>query len=881
MTTDRSPSLPRREPLTVYVDPGRAGTGAPPALELRGTVDIGRVKAAVHQVLDADPHGPAWRFRLRRHGPAHHTLTLDAPAAAGAPADFPVGLLADLLTARPVGSASVFESLADGVRPLGDEPVPLPPAGPPYGLAAARSAAAGAPHGPVMSVLRASPLQRELLADADARPGAGVGVARLGWEWHGPLDLERFADAWQSVADRESVLRAAFDDADEPAVLVHQWVVPELLRAPAGSGDRAALLAADRARALDPRRPGPFRVTVAESPAGAGDGPPHRMLLTYHHALLDDLSARLLLREFFRAYLAGGRLPGGERRPDMGDYVDWLAARDLGPARDFWSPAADLLPTAADLPAAGTRDLRGPAEDPAEPAEDPAEPAEDPLGWGLAGQDLPGPAQGPAVPGRDLPGGPAQGAAVPGRDLPEGPAQGAADPGRGLPGPAQGAAVPGRGLPGGPAQGAADRGRGLPGGPAQGAADRGRGLPGPAQGARPVEDAAGGLEGGDPRPATVRLRHRLSPEDAAGLTTWAARWGATDFGALQAAWALLLHRAGRAGAATAAPVAFCVSVSGRGVPLDGVERLPGALRNPLPMSVVVDPRTPVPRLLAQLRDRALDMAAYEWVSAGQVAHWTQPARRAPAGRGGRRVPGTLLVFGGGPQPPAVPAADLAAQGIRVPEPVAYDADTAFPLALSAHHDDAGGLVLTVAHDPYLLPDAGAVLADLDRLLRLLPRRGDQYTTAGALLDALSASGTEPPPTAPAAPARRAARVPLLRTLRPATGPAEAVVCLVPAPGQSPYRYEQLARHYPGPEAVVLLSDAQRPAEMRLAALAPLLGPGRRLVLGGFSGGGTAAYEIARLAAHAGGSPPLVVLAAAAAPAAALARALAAAAAPAG
>ncbi|PRH80644.1 hypothetical protein C6N75_03090, partial [Streptomyces solincola] len=684
MTTDRSPSLPRREPLTVYVDPGRAGTGAPPALELRGTVDIGRVKAAVHQVLDADPHGPAWRFRLRRHGPAHHTLTLDAPAAAGAPADFPVGLLADLLTARPVGSASVFESLADGVRPLGDEPVPLPPAGPPYGLAAARSAA-GAPHGPVMSVLRASPLQRELLADADARPGAGIGVARLGWEWHGPLDLERFADAWQSVADRESVLRAAFDDADEPAVLVHQWVVPELLRAPAGSGDRAALLAADRARALDPRRPGPFRVTVAESPTGAGDGPPHRMLLTYHHALLDDLSARLLLREFFRAYLAGGRLPGGERRPDMGDYVDWLAARDLGPARDFWSPAADLLPDAADLPATGTRNLRGPAKDPAEPVEDP-------LGWGLAGQDLPGPAQGLADPGRVLPG------------------------------------------------------------PVQGAADPGRGLPGPVQGAGPVEDAAGGPEGGDPRPATVRLRHRLSPEDAAGLTTWAARWGATDFGALQAAWALLLHRAGRAGAATAAPVAFCVSVSGRGVPLDGVERLPGALRNPLPMSVVVDPRTPVPRLLAQLRDRALDMAAYEWVSAGQVAHWTEPARRAPAGRGGRRVPGTLLVFGGGPQPPAVPAADLAAQGIRVPEPVAYDADTAFPLALSAHHDDAGGLVLTVAHDPYLLPDAGAVLADLDRLLRLLPRRGDQYTTAGALLDALSVSGAEPPPAAPAAPA---------------------------------------------------------------------------------------------------------------------------------
>ncbi|MFD7354374.1 condensation domain-containing protein [Streptomyces sp. NPDC059876] len=752
MTTDRPPSVPRREALTVYVNPGHGSEGAAPALELRGTVDPGRIEAAVHRALTADPGAPAWRYRLRRHGPAHHTLTLDAPEAADTRGHFPAGLLADLLTALPetgppAGSPPAGSPPGVGTGPAAyAEPVPRPGGTadrrPPHRTPAPAGAAAR--YGPVTSVLRAGPLQSELLADADARPGTATGVAQLTWEWHGPLDLEPFAAAWQSVYDRESVLRAGFDDADPPRVAVRQWVVPELLRVRPGAADWTDVVARDRARGLDPRRPGPVRVTVLESPAAPaaapGGGPPHRMLLTYHHALLDDTSARLLLRGFFRAYLAGGRLPGGDRHPDIGDYSDWLAAQDLTPAREFWSLAAP-------------------------PA-------------GAAGFPVPAP-------------------------------------------------------------------------------------PGTAA----------------PRTGTVRARHRLSPGEAAELSAWAGRWGATDFCALQAAWALLHHSTGEG---AAVPVAFSVPVSGRGIPFDTVDRMPGALRNPLPVSVVVDPRTPVPGLLTQLRDRALDMAAYEWVSAGQIESWTDTNRRARPPYPGRA--GTLLEFTGGPRPSAVPADDLAAQGIRVSEPVTHDADTAFPLVLSAHHDAAGGLVLGVAYDPSRLPDADGVLARVAEVLRQLPRRGDQYTTVGAFLDALAAEGRPPRTPAPRASARAHPghdTGPLLRTLRPAAGPGQALVCLVPAPGMSPARHEQLAPHYPGPEALVLLSDARRPAEARLAALAPLLGPGRRLVLGGFSGAGGAAYEIARLAARAGGGPALVVLAAAATPPDVLARALAAAAAPAG
>ncbi|MCZ0997872.1 hypothetical protein O1M63_06465 [Streptomyces mirabilis] len=47
----------------------------------------------------------------------------------------------------------------------------------------------------------------------------------------------------------------------------------------------------------------------------------------------------LLLREFYRAYAAGGILPGGERRPDLRDHARWLAGQDTTAARQFWARA--------------------------------------------------------------------------------------------------------------------------------------------------------------------------------------------------------------------------------------------------------------------------------------------------------------------------------------------------------------------------------------------------------------------------------------------------------------------------------------------------------------------------------------------------------------
>ncbi|MFJ9033998.1 condensation domain-containing protein [Streptomyces sp. NPDC102274] len=683
MTASHSSHTSPDEPMTVVVDPGEPPYDTPAVLELRGAMDTGRLEAALDRIAARLPDGPRWQHRITYHGPGHHTVRLTT----GTPGDVPVGLLADLLTdLLPVGT--------------------------------------------VIRTLTPSPLQRELMADADAHPGTGRHVEQLTWVWHGPLDPERFTAAWQALFDRESVLRAAFADSPEPRIVLHDHVEADVVRLPHGTDDWAALVERDRRRGLDPRRPGPLRVTVlGGGPAGSVTAPPTRVLLTYHHALLDDFSARLLLRGFCRAYLADGRLPGGERRPDLGDHAHWIAGQDTAAAREFWSWAAPP-PDAAHSP-----------------------------------------------------------------------------------------------------------------------------LPAAEATATTAVLAPGGTGA-----VTGRARLRLTAAQTARLSAWAATWGSTESGALQAAWALLLYRA--TGSADAEAVRFSVALSGRGILMEGAERLPGALRNPLPMSVVVDPRSSVPRLLTALRDRLLDMAAYEWVSAGQIRAWTEAPDRPPG------PPGSLVVFESRPRLLEGVVTELAAQGVRVALPETRGARTAFPVTLVAHHHDDGGLVVNVSYDRARFTGVTDVLGHLGRLMRELPRVADESTSIAGVLELMADGDAAHADSARDAGARADTDAtqeegvfPVI-TLRPARDSGAGIVCLLPSHHNPRRCYDLLARSYRGPEALVLLGSLPRDPRAMYTALRPLADVGGHLVLAGFSGCGETAYETARLIMAAGGRPPLLVLAAA-------------------
>ncbi|MFI7011772.1 amino acid adenylation domain-containing protein [Streptomyces sp. NPDC050145] len=667
-----------------------------------------------------------------------------------------------------------------------------------------------------------TPQQHGLLLDALAHRGTGRYVEQLYWRWYGALDTERFVAAWRSVFERETVLRAAFDWDDDPRLVLHEDVTPEIVRHPAGSVDWDELLERDRGRGFDLREPGLLRATLvddaaAAGPENAGGAPSTRVLITFHHVLLDGWSVSVLLQEFYRAYLVGGALPGSERRPDIRDYAHWLAEQDTAPAREFWSAA---VPSAA------------PAVRPALPG-----PATEESGWG-------------------------------------------------------------------------------------------------------------------------RAEVRIGRAEADRLRAWAAARAATESSALQAVWALLLYRA--SGADGVAPVGFGVTVSGRGIPLDSIERLPGLLMNSLPMTIQVDPAHTVPRLLTELRDQALDMAAYEWVSTGQIHEWS--GRRAD-----EKLVESLIVFENYPRSSDDLEAALAAHDIRVELPEAAGSQTAFPVTLLAHRDVDGSLVLTAVHDRGRIADrdAGRLVAQCARLLRELPDTADDTTTVGDIVAGLDAAGlprmaerAEPGTDAagaahvtwPEGPSTglvkeaweavfgtepldaglhffeagghsllamrllreintrsgrtlrldellahpRAGQIAglldrdpgdddatsprgVLVPLRPAGQPGAGTVYLVHPPGGQVACYAQLAHCYEGPEALVGIRDprvdepeprhltAEQLADHYVAALRPALDAGERIVLGGFSGGGVIAYEMARLITAEGGRPPLVLLVDAGAP----------------
>ncbi|MER7755347.1 condensation domain-containing protein [Kitasatospora sp. NPDC097643] len=588
-----------------------------------------------------------------------------------------------------------------------------------------------------------SALQREMLRQVIGRSDhAGRHVEQLSWNWHGPLDTERFTAAWQSVFDHETVLRAAFDwdehEGGDPWLVLHEHAAPEVVRHPHGTVGWDELLEADRLRGFDLRRPALLRATLLDSgphddPAddsadgpsegphdgeqtgAADDSPATRVLLTYHHAMLDGWSVRLLLQSFYRAYLTGGVLPGGERRPDVRDHARWLDTQDPEAARQFWATraaATAVLPLTPD----------------------------------------------------------------------------------------------------------------------------------------PARHGSG------------RARRRLTPYEAVRLRGWAAAWGAGESSALQAAWALLLYRSAlsreQRRPARAVRVGFAVTVSGRGIPLDGIGRLPGALRNPLPITVRVHPSTTVPQLLAALRDGVLDLASYEWVSPGQAHRWNATPR-------GQR-PHSLIVLEHQPSAPhhLRLETDLAAHGIHVESPVPNGTFTSYPITLAAHYDATGGLVLTTTHDRALLADrdAAELLSQSAHLLRSFPDLPSGLTTTEVLRTTLAGQPAPGTPVSGGA-AGDPADAPAVRldVLRRATRPGAGWVLLLPPPGAPHTRYPTAADAWPGPQALAVLRPVlgDPPPVAYRPLLTPLLESRTPVALVAPPGTGLTAFEIARLGSPA--PPPLVVL----------------------
>jgi len=175
--------------------------------------------------------------------------------------------------------------------------------------------------------------------------GEGVYVEQTSGELRGRLDPAALAEAWQRAVARHQILRAAFhlDDFDEPLQLVREHApmsfVTHDIRNLSETEQRESLtryLAADRQRGFDLSVPPLMRMVLMRTGEDT-----HQFVWTFHHLLLDGWSVSLLFKEVLTSYAALTRGDDATQtiaRP-FGDYMGWLARRDLSAAESFWRAA--------------------------------------------------------------------------------------------------------------------------------------------------------------------------------------------------------------------------------------------------------------------------------------------------------------------------------------------------------------------------------------------------------------------------------------------------------------------------------------------------------------------------------------------------------------
>ncbi|AOJ09694.1 non-ribosomal peptide synthetase [Burkholderia mayonis] len=202
-----------------------------------------------------------------------------------------------------------------------------------------------------------TPLQEGMLFEANAHRASSAFHEQVTAVVDGPLDLSRFAAAWQTMLDRHDALRAGFvaradgrpiQFVDARPALPVAWLDWSAAAAP---GDQEALLARwlrdDAARPFDLSRPPLMRLAIATL------GPQrHRWLWSFHHILLDGWSIPVFFRELIAIY-AGREAALPAPRP-FADHLAWLALRTPDATRDAWrARLARLQPARLAAPARG------------------------------------------------------------------------------------------------------------------------------------------------------------------------------------------------------------------------------------------------------------------------------------------------------------------------------------------------------------------------------------------------------------------------------------------------------------------------------------------------------------------------------------------------
>ena len=185
-------------------------------------------------------------------------------------------------------------------------------------------------------------MQKGMLFHSMLDPDSGVYFEQFLYAIDGELDVNAYQRAWQHVVGRHEILRVwiATRGLDEPLQVVQRtaeldWT--DLDWTGYGDAEQAELLEKylhdDRRRSFDYERPPLFRLCLFRLGATA-----FKLVMSYHHLILDAWSLFVLLRDSLEIYNAygEGRPPQLEPARPFSDYVAFLEDEDAAVARDYW-----------------------------------------------------------------------------------------------------------------------------------------------------------------------------------------------------------------------------------------------------------------------------------------------------------------------------------------------------------------------------------------------------------------------------------------------------------------------------------------------------------------------------------------------------------------
>nr|QEO75075.1 condensation domain-containing protein [uncultured bacterium] len=185
----------------------------------------------------------------------------------------------------------------------------------------------------VQDILPLSPLQEGLLFHHRLTgDDTDLYVGQVVLELAAPVDVPLVRRAAQSLLDRHDSLRACFRPrkSGELAQLVVRSAPLAWQEATATLAESEQLIDAERQRRFDLTKPPLLRFLLIRVDEG------YRLVLTFHHVVVDGWSLPVLVREFLTLCRQETALP---KARSFGDYLRWLGEQDREAALDAWRAA--------------------------------------------------------------------------------------------------------------------------------------------------------------------------------------------------------------------------------------------------------------------------------------------------------------------------------------------------------------------------------------------------------------------------------------------------------------------------------------------------------------------------------------------------------------